>query len=106
MIRIIFLPQHVMRKELQWLMVSVVPSSLHSAPLWLKQNYTYCFILSYVRDGAVMQAVSSSGFGLTCAESLDQCCILNRCPALHFAKRSEVKEMCEGARVQVLCPSF
>ncbi len=41
-IRIVFRPQHVMRKELQWSVVSVVSSSLRSASLQLKQNYTVC----------------------------------------------------------------
>ncbi len=40
MIQIVCRPQRVMRKETQWSMVSVVPSSLHFTLLWLKQNHT------------------------------------------------------------------
>ncbi len=35
-------PQHLMREQPQWSMVCVVPSSLRSALLQLKQNYTFC----------------------------------------------------------------
>ncbi len=35
-------PQRVMRKRPPWSTVSLVPSSLRSARLWLKQNYTFC----------------------------------------------------------------
>ncbi len=41
-ILIVFRPQRVMRKEPQWAMVSVVPSSLRSASLQQNKNYTFC----------------------------------------------------------------